>query len=106
MAFFADYDVLVTPGAGRAAAARSASATGSARTRWRDLARSGLFTPYTSLFNVTGQPAISLPVGFGADGLPTGVQIVGKPLNEDTLLQVARRWRRRTRGRTSARQMR
>ena len=49
----------------------------------RDLARSGLFTPYTSLFNVTGQPAISIPVGFGADGLPTGVQIVGKPLNED-----------------------
>ena len=58
-------------------------------TRWRDLSRSGHFTPYTSLFNVTGQPAISLPVGFGADGLPTGVQIVGKPLNEDTLLQVA-----------------
>ena len=34
-------------GAGRAAAARSASATGSASTRWRDLARSGRFTPYT-----------------------------------------------------------
>ena len=55
----------------------------------KDLARSGLFTPYTSLFNVTGQPAISIPVGFGADGLPTNVQIVGKPLCEDTLLQVA-----------------
>ena len=55
----------------------------------RDLSRSGLFTPYTSLFNVTGQPAISIPVGFGADGLPTGVQIVGRPLNEDVLLQVA-----------------
>ena len=54
-----------------------------------DLERSGLFTPYTSLFNVTGQPAISIPVGFGADGLPTNVQIVGKPLNEDRLLQVA-----------------
>ena len=54
-----------------------------------DLERSGLFTPYTSLFNVTGQPAISIPVGFGADGLPTDVQIVGKPLNEDRLLQVA-----------------
>ena len=54
-----------------------------------DLARSGRFTPYTSLFNITGQPAISLPVGFGADGLPTGVQIVGKPLNEELLLQLA-----------------
>ena len=49
----------------------------------------GHFTPYTSLFNVTGQPAISVPVGFGEDGLPTGVQIVGKPLGEDTLLQLA-----------------
>ena len=49
----------------------------------------GYFTPYTSLFNVTGQPAISIPVGFGADGLPTSVQLVGKPLNEDRLLQVA-----------------
>ena len=58
-------------------------------TRCADLERSGRFTPYTSLFNVTGQPAISIPVGFGADGLPTNVQIVGKPLNEDRLLQVA-----------------
>ena len=54
-----------------------------------DLERSGRFTPYTSLFNVTGQPAISIPVGFGSDGLPTNVQLVGKPLNEDRLLQVA-----------------
>ena len=76
-------------GAGRAAAARSASATGSATDPLADLARSGMFTPYTALFNITGQPAISLPVGFGADGLPTGVQFVGKPLNEDRLLQLA-----------------
>ena len=38
---------------------------------------------------MTGQPAISVPIGFGEDGLPTGVQLVGKPLGEDTLLQVA-----------------
>ncbi len=56
----------------------------------RDLARSGIFTPYTSLFNVTGQPAISVPIGLGADGLPIGVQIVGRPLAEDRLLQLAR----------------
>ena len=30
-----------------------------------------------------------MPIGFGEDGLPTSVQIVGKPLGEDTLLQVA-----------------
>ena len=88
MAFFADYDVLVTP----ALAERPlpiGECNGLGENPLQDLARSGLFTPYTSLFNVTGQPAISIPVGFGADGLPTGVQIVGKPLCEDTLLQLA-----------------
>ena len=49
----------------------------------------GRFTPFTSLFNVTGQPAITMPLGFGDDGLPTAAQIVAKPLGEDTLLQVA-----------------
>ena len=52
-------------------------------------ARSGHFTPFTALFNVTGQPAISVPLGFGDDGLPTAAQLVAKPLGEDTLLQVA-----------------
>jgi amidase len=88
VAFFADYDLLMTP----ALAERPlpiGECNGLGEHPLRDLSRSGLFTPYTSLFNVTGQPAISLPVGFGADGLPTGVQIVGKPLNEDVLLQVA-----------------
>ena len=47
------------------------------------------FTPYTALFNVTGQPAISVPAGFGEDGLPTNAHIVAKPLGEDTLLQLA-----------------
>ena len=51
--------------------------------------RSGRFAPHTALFNVTGQPAISMPLGFGDDGLPTAAHIVAKPLGEDTLLQVA-----------------
>ncbi|MEA2248497.1 MAG: amidase, partial [Solirubrobacteraceae bacterium] len=55
----------------------------------RDFARSGAFTPYTALFNVTGQPAISVPAGFGEDGLPTNAHLVAKPLGEDTLLQLA-----------------
>ncbi len=48
------------------------------------------FAPYAGLFNVTGQPAIVVPAGFGADGLPSAVQLVGRPLAEDTLLQLAR----------------
>jgi amidase len=88
VAFFADYDLLMTPALAERPLAIG-ECNGLGEQPLRDLSRSGLFTPYTSLFNVTGQPAISLPVGFGADGLPTGVQIVGRPLNEDVLLQVA-----------------
>jgi amidase len=38
---------------------------------------------------VTGQPAISVPAGFDSEGLPTAVQLVGRPLAEERLLQVA-----------------
>lgn len=52
--------------------------------------RATRFAPYTALFNVTGQPAIVVPAGVGEDGLPSAVQLVGRPLAEDTLLQLAR----------------
>ena len=42
--------------------------------------KSGEFTPYTAPFNVTGQPAISVPLYHGDDGLPLAVQLVGPPL--------------------------
>jgi amidase len=51
--------------------------------------RSGLFTPFTPIFNATGQPAISLPLYDGADGLPLGVQLVGRPAGEGQLLALA-----------------
>jgi amidase len=88
VAFFADYDLLMTP----VLASRPlpiGELHGCGEQPLEDLRRSGRFGPYTSLFNVTGQPAISLPVGFGEDGLPTAVQLVGHPLGEETLLQVA-----------------
>lgn len=47
------------------------------------------FTPFTAVWNVTGQPAISLPLYQGPDGLPLAVQIAGRPLEEATLLQLA-----------------
>jgi amidase len=88
VAAFADYDLLLTPAlAERPLAIGECNGLGDAP--MEDLARSGRFTPYTALFNVTGQPALSLPVGFGEDGLPTAVQLIGRPLSEDTLLQVA-----------------
>jgi amidase len=51
--------------------------------------RSGQFTPYTALANVSGQPAISLPIAQGEDGLPVGVHFMGRPLAEDTLLALS-----------------
>jgi amidase len=47
------------------------------------------FIPYTPLFNVTGQPAMSLPLHWNADNLPIGVQIVGKYADEATLFNLA-----------------
>jgi aspartyl-tRNA(Asn)/glutamyl-tRNA(Gln) amidotransferase subunit A len=49
--------------------------------------RSNLF-PYTLPFNITGHPAMTVPCGFGADGLPIGVQIVGRLHDEPTVLRV------------------
>ena len=56
---------------------------------WDDFRRSGQFTPYTAIFNVTGQPAMSLPLFHGDDGLPLAVQIAGRPADEGWLLALA-----------------
>ncbi len=40
-------------------------------------------------FNASGQPAIALPVGLAANGLPTSIQLVGKPADEATLIALA-----------------
>lgn len=44
---------------------------------------------FTAAYNITGQPAISLPLHVADSGLPVGVQVVGGPWREDRLLQVA-----------------
>ncbi len=51
-------------------------------------ARLAATIPFTPPFNVTGQPAISLPVHWTPEGLPVGVQLVAAPGREDLLLQV------------------
>ena len=43
---------------------------------------------FTSIWNLTGQPAASVCCGFSAEGLPIGLQIVGKPFDEATVLRV------------------
>ena len=88
VAFFAEYDLLLTPALAERPLAIG-ELDGCGEDPMADFARSGRFTPYTALINVTGQPAISVPAGFGDDGLPTNAHLVAKPLGDDTLLQVA-----------------
>jgi amidase len=47
------------------------------------------FTPWTSAWNVTGMPAISLPLHWTADGLPVGVMLAARPAEEELLLSLA-----------------
>jgi amidase len=47
------------------------------------------FIPYTAQFNMTGQPAVSLPLHWTPDGLPVGVQLVAGYGREDVLVRVA-----------------
>jgi amidase len=69
---------------------------------WGHYRRSGSFTPYTAIVNVTGLPAISVPLYHGRDGLPTGVQLIGPPAREELVLALAGQleqalpWRART----------
>jgi amidase len=53
------------------------------------LFRCAAYVPFTPPFNVTGQPAISLPLHWNEAGLPIGVQFVGRFGDEETLLSLA-----------------
>ncbi len=86
--FLAPYDMLLTP-----ALAERPLPIGTLDTAAPDpmstFTRSGLFTPFTPVFNASGQPGISLPIYEGPDGLPLGVQLVGRPAGEAALLALA-----------------
>jgi amidase len=88
VSFLAPYDALLTP-----ALAERPLPLGTLDTDAPDpmstFTRSGLFTPFTPVFNASGQPGISLPLFEGGDGLPLGVQLVGRPAGEAGLLALA-----------------
>jgi len=54
-----------------------------------ELERQIAFTPYTAVYNVTGQPAVNVPLHWSAGGLPIGVMLVGRPADEATLLGLS-----------------
>jgi amidase len=81
-----EFDVLLTPGTARTAIGAD-GAWGRSAVKAVDTA--GRFTPFTPLFNLTGQPAVTLPAGLGAHGLPLSVQLVGRMGAEDVLYSLA-----------------
>ena len=94
--FFASHDLLLTP-----ATATTAFAIGDypGTVGGKPVAHPRFgFTPFTYLFNLTGNPAASVPCGFDAEGLPVGLQIVADVEDEMTVLaasaafETARPW--------------
>jgi aspartyl-tRNA(Asn)/glutamyl-tRNA(Gln) amidotransferase subunit A len=85
--FFERHDVLVTPTT--ATAAFPIGQTFPAEIDGRRLTNQLEWFPFTYPFAITGQPAVSVPAGFTADGLPVGLQIVGRRFADATVLRVA-----------------
>jgi amidase len=83
-----DYDAVLTPSLAQPPV-RIGEIDSCSDDPWEDFHRSGQFTPYTALYNVTGQPAVSLPLFHGEDGLPLGVMLGGRPAGEGSLLSLA-----------------
>lgn len=88
VSFLAPYDALLTPALGERPLPLGTLDT-AAPEPMATFTRSGLFTPFTPVFNASGQPAVSLPLYQGDDGLPLAVQLVGRPAGEGPLLALA-----------------
>ncbi len=86
MALWDSFDVLLTPALARTAIAADGAYGRSAPAAVDTGAR---FAPFNALFNLTGQPAVAVPAGWGADGLPLSVQLVGRLGAEDVLYGLA-----------------
>jgi amidase len=86
MGLWNDVDVVMTPGLATTAIAAEG---GYGKPAPVAVDKAGRFTPFTALFNLTGQPGISIPAGLGDDGLPLSVQLVGRHGAEDMLYSLA-----------------
>ena len=85
-ALFESHDVLVMPVmGGTALPIRRWEGAGALRT----VLGMSRFYPFCIPWNHLGNPAMSVPFGFGADGMPLAIQVVGRPGAEETLLSLA-----------------
>ncbi|MBO0839449.1 MAG: amidase [Sciscionella sp.] len=83
--FHQAYDVLITPTLPLPAFAAGHDVPPGEQYQWWPN-----WTPFTYPFNLTGQPAVTVPAGLTDDGLPVGLQIVGPRHSDDLVLAVAR----------------
>ncbi|MCD5347689.1 amidase [Agromyces sp. S2-1-8] len=90
---FASFDAIVTP-----ALALTPRPVGwyDAVDGERNFAQQVQFTPFTSFVNVSGLPAITVPVAETDDGVPLGVQLIGRPGGEGVLFSIAAQLERRS----------
>jgi Asp-tRNA(Asn)/Glu-tRNA(Gln) amidotransferase A subunit family amidase len=84
---FKNYDILVTPTLATPAFELGVSSPDKIDGK-KLLA--GSWTPYTQPFNMSGHPAATIPCGWSREGLPMGLQIIGKRLDDLTVLQVSK----------------
>jgi amidase len=89
LGFWDDHDVLITPTLAGPPIEIGALRPAEGEPPVQMLMNSGGWVPFTPVWNVTGQPAISLPLHQSAAGLPIGVQFVGPPAGEELLLSLA-----------------
>ncbi|MFL5885052.1 MAG: amidase, partial [Thermoleophilaceae bacterium] len=83
--FWRERDILVTPTLAGPPIPLGALEPADGEPPIQMLLNSGAWVPFTPAFNVTGQPAVSLPLHQSEDGLPIGVQFVGRPAGEELL---------------------
>ncbi len=89
-AFFTDYDVLLTPTVGIAPwPLKFIDANDPKHDVHSWYQHLFSLIPFTALYNMTGHPAISLPLGWTSEGLPVGIQAVGRLGDEATLFNLA-----------------
>jgi amidase len=86
VAFWHDVDVVLTPGLAKLPV--PIGWVFEPTDPWEQFERGGAFTPFTPIVNVTGQPAAMVPFGV-VDGLPVGIQLIGRPADEATLFRLA-----------------
>ncbi|SES46179.1 amidase [Rhizobium sp. NFR03] len=84
-AAMANVDLMITPGIGGGAGLLD---TLTVDVDGRSIAFQDIISRNTMLFNLTGFPALMLPSGFARNGLPTGIQIVGRPMSDTLCLRA------------------